>query len=306
MRVLLIGLTVLATQACKPAIILRYDAEKIKTQSEYKYKRTQITEMTLSVKDDVNETIETEVYYYVFTPKKVQPDGSINWEMLNSRRQNHEVGNGVTTSYDTDEPVDSSIVESVVASMVINIPLGFVAKPDGSVSNVTGTDVVWDKLSTYLSNEPGSEAMLGQFKNQFGADFYTTDLDELWHLYPSKPVRKNEKWTSPLDYKSLNLKGKATHRINSVTPTQVEIGSIYQYRYDPQKPGIMNLGPVSITFKMNGDGQKTSLMDRSTGLILSSKSKVVFKGEMDIKVPFAGSQTIPAHLDLSSEFMQVK
>jgi hypothetical protein len=302
----IVSLVALAFVACKPTHVLKYDTAHLKPGSKYDYKQRLVTEMSFEVMGKSKDTYEQVTKHMTFDVLKTNPDGSFVLDCKTYRLQKLKNEDGKVTEYDTNDPNPSGDLELDIAKRVAGIPLELSMRSSGECTQIKGVDSVWNATKEAINDEPMAEKMLDGMASQLNEGFFKSSMNEIFYVYPDKPVKVGSKWKIPIDYKILSTKGYSEQTLQSVTPDSIVIRSKTSYRFNPKSPGELKIGPVKIVYKMNGEGTGVTVTDRPSGLPRKVSYEMTFAGDMDVTVPFAGSQTLPCKMKITGDLIRKK
>jgi hypothetical protein len=291
--------------ACKPTQTLRINADQIPTKSRLVYERFQKTEMELSVPGgSTQNTYETETTTYAFELLERYSDGSTRWKMHTLRQQSVENEEGTVTRVDSDQPLDSTDMKARAIAVVIRTPMEYTLSSRGEVSNFTGTDVLWAGLARELAGSPDELKALVPLKTQFGKEFFEASMAEVWTIYPAKKVRVGSKWKEPHRIEAFKLSGTNTFELAAMSADSARIDYVTTYKNDPDNPGELKIGPVSILYYLAGERTGYVTLEQPSGLPICNAYRVRLAGHMSVKMPTQASVKIPCTLDLEGAFLR--
>lgn len=216
-------------------------------------------------------------------------DDSAGWKKISSTisriAMNIDAG-GMKIDYDSDKPNDTSNVVNGTMGKVLGAMKGgeftFTMNDKGKIGSVTGINEMMNKM---MSSVPGAGAMSGSMGSAFNEDNFKQNIQQAFGMYPDKPVKPGDSWTSTMNMNNggMQMKLDNTYTLESVTGdnANVKVNS--------------KISPLAGATIANIDGTMTGTMkyDIPTG--------VPVNGDLDMLMKMSvseGGQTMPMTTDI--------
>ena len=212
---------------------------------------------------------------------------SAGWKKISSTisriAMNIDAGSGVNIKFDSDKPVDTSDVMSGTVGKVLGALKGgqftFTMNEKGEIGSVTGISEMMNRM---MSSVPNAGAMAGSMGNSFNEDNFKQNIQQAFGVYPSKPVKPGDTWTSTMSMNNAGMQMKIdnTYTLQSVT------NNIADVKVDSKISGNSGVG---IDGTMKGDLK----YDVPTGVPVDGDLDM----SMNMNVPQSG-QSAPMTMDI--------
>jgi hypothetical protein len=186
---------------------------------------------------------------------------------------------------------------AAVYSAVVGSEVTMKIHPDGSVTGVTGTDALVEKVSATIDMPEGPmrEQALAGIKEQFGPERIAETQQQFLDYVPGKPVAEGDTWTSETTSDTgMTLLITTEYTLESAGAGEAVLdasGTIAT----PEGGFTQQAGPLTMTGEMSGTQEGTLTVDTATGLVkhqeVTQKITGTLKPESDD--PQAAGMTIP-------------
>jgi hypothetical protein len=194
---------------------------------EVRYRISQQSNTTLSGLPGLNDmSIDQNISQVVrMTVEDITADGNATIrETFESMRleQSAPTGKVVFDSTTPHESTDTS--EAAVAAMMsalVGESITMVIAPSGSVSRIEGMTRILDKAMKSLSLTPGAAVVMNQLKGLVGDDAIRGMFDQSFGIFPDRPLRVGDSWTSqfePTNPVLGKLTASRTYTLKSIEP----------------------------------------------------------------------------------------
>jgi len=224
------------------------------------------------------------------------------------RRIKQSITNGrMVMHFDSAGPPDQQ--NPVLAPMynaMLNSPISFTVGPDGEISNLSGMDKMWDKVTAAAPAGP-TQAIMAVMKEQFGDKMIEQMIGGAQMFLPVKAVAKGESWTVEQDQPLPPMMGQAKMTSECKLADVIETGegktAVIKFagKLATDKPGA----PVTIehgqmTFNSMDIRQSgTMKMDLETGMV--TETDVDQATNSVIEVTPSKGQGIPRKVSISQK-----
>lgn len=216
---------------------------------------------------------------------------SAGWKKITasiSRIVIHINSNGMNIDYDSDKAPDSADVVSNTMGKVLGAikdgQFGFTMNDQGQVGSITG---IRDMMQRALTSVNGSAAatMAAGMENAFNEENFKQNLQQSFGMYPNKPVKPGDTWTSTM---SMNNGGMQMKMNNNYTLESVS-GNIANVKVDSKISSPDANAAMGVTGTMTGDMK----FDIPTGLPTDGNMDMSMKMVMN-----TGGQVTPMNTDI--------
>jgi hypothetical protein len=292
---LLLALVALLLNACAPHRTLSLGNNPALVGQSILYRQTNNTETNVTLPGGgTTTTYQTDITDFRYTLRRVNANGSTDWEMQVLRRQSLENEDGKVTEQDSDHPTDTANLRVQMEQMLVRQVLRFTLAPDGSVHRFEGLDSVWAAVRHTLEQKESAglstfDALTTQMSDKNMGQLY----GQTWGYLPPKPVKKGQKWSKNVATPPLNLGLQVTYRLLNYTPEKADIQLTSVIHNDEENPGELKVGPVTLLYYLDGKGTGTLDVDPATGLLRRSEQQTEMGGRMVVKMPFMLAQKTP-------------
>jgi len=194
---------------------------------------------------------------------------------------------GMSISYDSDKPVDSTDVTGGMLGKVLGqmkgAKFGFTMNEKGQIGSVTGVNELVERMQ---ANVPGASEMGAGLGNSFSEDNFRQNMQQAFGAYPGKPVKPGDTWTSTT---SSTASGMKLETANAYTLESVS-GSIANIKVNSK---LSTASTDSAAAGISGTTTGNIMFDIPTGIAIDGNTET----SLDIKVKEQG-QTIPMTTDI--------
>jgi hypothetical protein len=215
---------------------------------------------------------------------------SAGWKKISSTisriAMNINAGSGVNINYDSDKPVDTSDMVNGTMGKVLGAMKGgeftFTMNDKGQIGSVTGITEMMNKM---MASVPNAGAMAGSMGSAFNEDNFKQNIQQAFGMYPSKPVKPGDTWTSVMNTNNagMSIKMNNTYTLESVSGDNANI-----------KVNSKITSPSGdSTVGINGNMTGTMKYDVPTG--------VPVDGDLDMMMNMnvnQGGQSMPMNMDI--------
>lgn len=189
-----------------------------------------------------------------------------------------------TMKFSSENPAADDMVSQVLSGMT-NKPFQVQLSKSGKVLGVKNIETL---LSTAFDKLPNiSEAQKSQIKGQleqrYGEKAFASTFEMMFSIFPDKPVKTGEKWTT-----QSKLNSGVTANINTTFEYVEEGADFWKIHGDSkitaeENGEYINSNGMDMKFNMNGTMISDIKVDKKTGWILEAKIKQDITGEAQIK-----------------------
>lgn len=189
-----------------------------------------------------------------------------------------------TMKFSSENPAADDMVSQVLSGMT-NKPFQVQLSKSGKVLGVKNIETL---LSTAFDKLPNiSEAQKSQIKGQleqrYGEKAFASTFEMMFSIFPDKPVKTGEKWTT-----QSKLNSGVTANINTTFEYVEEGADFWKIHGDSkitaeENGEYINSNGMDMKFNMNGTMISNIKVDKKTGWILEAKITQDITGEAQIK-----------------------
>jgi hypothetical protein len=235
---------------------------------------------------DITATIKGKMVYLVKSVTPTSYDMDIRYESMAMEMQMPQA----TMKFSSENPAEGDMFSQVLSAMV-NKPFQAQFSKTGKVISVKNIESLFATAFDKLPNvgEAQKEQIKNQLKQSYGEQAFASNIEMMFAIFPDKPVKVGEKWTS-----QSKLKSGVTANI-STTYQYVEEGADFRKIHGDSKitaeenGEYVNSNGMDMKFKMNGTMVSDIKVDKKTGWILEAKIKQDIAGEAHVK----GNEQMP-------------
>jgi len=180
--------------------------------------------------------------------------------------------------YDSKNPIENPSemdkIFSKIFSTLIDESFMIVVAPDGTITSVTGMELIAEKMVNAISGDGTMAAQLGaQMKMQFGDDAIKNSFQQAFKIYPANPVKKGDSW---------NLESKTTiSNMNTDVKTKYSLKDISKNLATITFESVMELIPTEgMEGNLSGSQTGTMIVDTKTGMTITSDVSQNMKGNV--------------------------
>ncbi len=192
---------------------------------------------------------------------------------------------GVNINYDSDKPLDTSDVMNSTVGKVLGTMKGaqfqFTMNKNGDIGSVTGIDEMVNKMT----QADATGGITGGLGNAFSEENFKQNLKQAFGVYPGKPVKVGDTWTSTTNTTSsgATLQMDNTYTLESVS------GNIANVKVNSKITAPSTTAITAVT----GTSAGTMQFDIPTGVPLNGDVNM----NLNLTVN-AGGQTMPMTTDI--------
>lgn len=189
-----------------------------------------------------------------------------------------------TMKFSSENPSAEDMFSQVLASMV-NKPFQVQLSKSGKVVSVKNVESLF--TSAFDKFPDLSEAQKAQIKGQleqsYGEKAFASSIETVFAIYPDKPVKIGEKWTT-----QTKLKSGVTANIASTFEYVEEGADFRRIRGDSkitaeENGEYVNSSGMDMKFNMNGTMTSDIKVDKKTGWVVEAKITQDIAGEAHVK-----------------------
>ncbi len=188
--------------------------------------------------------------------------------------------------YDSTRPEEAGAANPMSAMYKAMLGQSFVMKlaPKGRILEIKGMDEMIAKMIDKMAtDEAMKQQMKEMMKNFINEDKMKEMSGTMMAALPQKPVGIGEAWTNkmsipagfPMEIEITNTLTDYKEGIITIqTNAKIESG-------DQPKP--IEMGPVKMTMRMQGEQKGTTQIDKATGWMIRAKANMKFSGEVKME-----------------------
>lgn len=203
-------------------------------------------------------------------------------------------------TYDSETATSEPTGPAKALSSAIGTKFSFELNKDGSVNNVSGIEAMLDSMAANmgLTDEAQASTFKAQMSGQYNEETIKSQMKRTLVVYPDKELNKGDTWSADESV---------------TTPFSMSIQTTYELaNYDDKtatinvssdifsEGGAMTMNGATMTPDLSGVQSGTIVVDRGTGLILSTNMEQLISGvmnmtspqEMEIPIEISGSSSI--------------
>jgi len=194
---------------------------------------------------------------------------------------------GMNINYDSDKPGDSTDMISSTLGKVLgtlkNSQFTFTINEKGDIGSVSGINEMMEKMT---ANGSALGPMTSGISGAFDEDNFKQNLKQAFGIYPGKPVKAGDSWTTS----------------NNTNKAGVEIKSDNVYTLESVAGNIAN---IKVNSKISSTDTTTNLAGTITGTMrYDVPSGVAVDGDLDTNMNMnvnAGGQSIPMTIGIKTK-----
>lgn len=194
----------------------------------------------------------------------------------------------VRINFDSNKPNDTSDVVAGTMGKVLGGlkggQFGFTMNAKGEIGEITGIEEMMQHMMS-SANIPGAGAMAANVGSAFNKENFKENIQQAFGMYPDKPVKPGDTWTSSVNLNSQNMAMKTdnTYTLESVSNNVAHV-KVNSKISSPESDSAMN---------MKGAMTGTMDFDVPTGVPLNGDLDMT----MDMNVN-SGGQSVPMNMDI--------
>jgi hypothetical protein len=175
----------------------------------------------------------------------------------------------------------------------------------GLVNNVSGVDAMLDSMAKNmgLTDSLVTSAFKTQMEGQYNAESIKSQMKKTLIIYPDKELNKGDKWSADESVSvpfSMNI--QTTYELADYDENTATINVSSDIFTDG---GSMTVNGATMTPDLTGVQSGTIIVDRKTGLVLSTETEQLITGamnmtspsEMEIPIEISGSSTTKGSIE---------
>jgi len=245
--------------------------------------------ITTGLEGQVNEVNQEVGFGYTFNVLKVEPNGDAHVKVkFHSIYMKHEGVDG-NFEYDSTNPPEKVHPAAELLSVLVGLTFEMKMSPDGSVSEIKGTEEMIDSMFSKLKgeedeNESLKAQMIEDLKKSFGEGAMKESMSNIvggW--YPNRQVGLEESWTGEIGITKgmpmtmvYNNTLKFRHDGVAIIKTHTDIKM--NTNADPIK-----MGPMTMQYELTGVVDGYLWMDEETGWTRGSEMTQEISGIIRMK-----------------------
>jgi hypothetical protein len=217
-------------------------------------------------------------------------DDSAGWKKISSTisriAMNINAGSGVNINYDSDKPVDTSDMVNGTMGKVLGAMKGgeftFTMNDKGKIGSVTG---ITEMMNRMMASVPNAGAMAGSMSSAFNEDNFKQNIQQAFGMYPDKPVKPGDAWTSAMNMNNagMSIKMNNTYTLESVSGDNANI-KVNSKITSPSGDSTMGI---------NGSMTGTMKYDIPTGVPVDGDLDMIMNMNVN-----QGGQSMPINMDV--------
>ena len=171
-----------------------------------------------------------------------------------------------------ENPDETELVVANIFDAMIDVPFNVVFASNGEIKAINGTERLVEALANAGGTSPASAAMVAAFKEQYGEEAQKKSFEQLWKIYPDKPVNVGESWKISMSIPVMvtEIRGDITYTLKSTDEKNAYL--------DVSADLKMQSENESMPMDVNGSQAGTMTVDLATGVILNSEITQSFSG----------------------------
>lgn len=273
---------------------IKFQLEEGKT---YQLKQNTDQTVVISVMGMKQEVKQQNSFEYAYMVEKVE-DGmqtiKVTYEAIASSRETAQ-GN---TSYDSRKDTAPEDVEGKYMAALIGESFTMKMNQLGEVVEVIGTDELLEKGMSEIKDldETTMATLKTQLKNQFGDEAMKDNMGQVSAFFPKKKVKVGKSWKKEATSSTI----MAMIMKSVYTLDKVEDGKAYisiQTEVTPGEGKPLEMGPMTMTYSIEGVQNGTMVLDLETGWTLEGKMEQDFGGNVEIDSPQMGVMDAPITIE---------
>jgi hypothetical protein len=194
---------------------------------------------------------------------------------------------GMNINYDSDKPTDSTDMISSTLGKVLgtlkNSQFAFTMNEKGDIGSISGINEMMEKMT---ANASGLGPMTSGISGAFDEDNFKQNLKQAFGIYPGKPVKPGDSWSSS----------------NNTNKGGMEIKSDNVYTLESVAGNIAN---IKVNSKISSPDTTTNIAGTITGTMqYDIPSGVAVDGDLDTNMNMnvnAGGQSIPMTIGIKTK-----
>lgn len=191
----------------------------------------------------------------------------------------------VGLSYDSKTATTEPTGAAKAIAAIVGTEFNFQLNKDGSIENITGVEAMLDTMVTNMgiTDEAQATAFKAQMSGQYNAETIKDQMKRTIIVYPDKELNKGDTWSADESVTvpfSMNI--QTTYELadyNDDTATINVTSDIFS------EGGELTTGGTTMTPDLSGVQSGTIVIDRKTGLIISSNMEQLITGVMNMTSP---------------------
>ncbi len=255
-------------------------------------------------KFDMNQTIIVEYFYDVV---ELNEEGNAIVKMTYRKVGFNQDGPMGRIDYKSwEEPTTVPMAAKAFAALV-GKSLTMEISPQGRVSHISGTDKILDAILKEFDSPMDNAAKKEteqHLKRQFGEDAIRETMNDMFAIYPKKPVGVGDTWHG----EAVMAMGFPVVIHNTWRLKGIKNGKVYldvNSKIKPNSEASVTQMGMEMTYDVSGDQKGSMVLDESTGWLREAELKQQFEGKivvsgamygeaqtMEYPVSISGSSTI--------------
>ncbi len=194
------------------------------------------------------------------------------------------------------------LLDKLLGAMT-NVPYQMVITKKGKILEIKNFDNIFASMRNTLPAdmpEKIKEMFIDQMKKSFGEDVMKQNFETLNDIYPEKPVRPGDSWTTEGNAKKPLLMHYANvYTLKEITPEYYLITGKSEIKTVDQEGDSIKLGNISVRLDLSGNATISFKIDKNTGWVMEIRMKQKMKGNFyyEKNAQFPDGLTIPATIE---------
>jgi len=154
----------------------------------------------------------------------------------------------------------------------------------GQVLEVIGTDVLIKKITDLMNSfdDPALAGNMEALTKTYGADAQKNNMGNILNYMPNKKIKKGSSWKQLSNgHESLPVKTESVLKVKEIDDSSVVLESTGKISTSEQGK-ISQMNEMDIEYQFSGNQEGEISIDRNTGLIIESKMRSYFEGELTV------------------------
>jgi hypothetical protein len=208
-------------------------------------------------------------------------------------------------TYDSEKSTSEPTGAAKVIASAVGTEFSFELNKDGSVANVSGVEAMLDSMvkNMGITDEAEASTFKSQMEAQYNTESIKNQMKRTLVVYPKKELNKGDTWSADESVSTpFSMVIQTTYELADYDDETATINISSDIFTDG---GSMTMNGATMTPDLSGVQSGTIIVDRKTGLTLSSKMDQLISGvmsltspaEMEIPMEIAGISTIEASIN---------
>jgi hypothetical protein len=241
--------------------------------------------------------MQQQVQYAV---QQLQADGNMHWTYEIKQLTKEGAQNGNSTSFNSNQPLDSTSLSSLLLNAVVNYKVRFDVSPYGQVSALQHPDTFWNRLPlTLFAQMPDGEIMYTMLKKTFYEQMFAEVPVQLFAAYTDQKIRRGKKWSERQLLSVYRVPITHTYKLTKVSNASFFV--LITTNCSETQNNDYHFGPMNSKVTLSGNGSGQLEIDRRTGIVKHYQTTSNYNGTMTVSVPFGSPMTVPIEYQIMEE-----